>query len=163
MSKVIFLVGESIQKHHLLPVAPFIPKERTSTDNELDSLLTQEVQVMAVKSKKRRAGVSKTTLRERSCRQHWSVLTVYYCVLLLLGSLLAHPGPLVMPTCAPMQQARGQRPTEPASHVLVSSCRLALADSALLFPLVLILPLGFLCLTNPRGHAGLAVPASTLY
>lgn len=67
-------LGESFQKHRVLLVALFIPKEKTSTNNELDSLLTQEVQVMAVNSKKPRAGVSKTTHRERSCRQQMTLV-----------------------------------------------------------------------------------------
>lgn len=86
VSKAALLVDESVGKHHLLLLAPFLPKEKTFTNNELDSLLTQEVQAMAVKSKKPMAGISKTTHREKACRQE---KTLAYNDILLLCSPLS--------------------------------------------------------------------------
>lgn len=66
VSKVRVLVGDSVLKHPLRRVAHFLPQEMAFTHSELARLWTQDVQVLAIKSKKPMAGVSKTTRIEKT-------------------------------------------------------------------------------------------------
>lgn len=87
-------LGELVSKHPLLLTVPFLPKERTFTNNELHHLLTQEVQVAATKSKKPKLPRQRRPVDER---RQWLVMTPYYCADPFLCVLPAQRWPLNAP------------------------------------------------------------------